>query len=52
MVGQVDPETELFSGRNIIYIYPDLFTAIIGRYDNGILISGFMCNIQVKYFNL
>ena len=52
MVGEVDPETELFSGRNIIYIYPDLLTAIIGRYVNGILISGFMCNIQVKYLHL
>ena len=48
LVGQVDRETELFSGRDVIYIYPDLFTAIIGRYDNGILVSGFMCNIQVS----
>ena len=48
-MGQVDRETELFSGRDVIYIYPDLFTAIIGRYDNGILVSGFMCNIQVKF---
>ena len=49
-MGQVDRETELFSGRNVIYIYPDLFTAIIGRYDNGILVSGFMCNIQVSFY--
>ena len=48
LVGQVDRETELFSGRDVIYIYPDLFTAIIGRYDNGVLVSGFMCNIQVS----
>ena len=47
-MGQVDRETELFSGRDVIYIYPDLFTAIIGRYDNGVLVSGFMCNIQVS----
>ena len=49
LVGQVDRETELFSGRDVIYIYPDLFTTIIGRYDNGILVSGFMCNIQVSF---
>jgi len=51
LVGQVDRETELFSGRDVIYIYPDLFTAIIGRYDNGILVSGFMCNIQDVILN-
>ena len=50
LVGQVDRETELFSGREVIYIYPDLFTAISGRYDNGILVSGFMCNIQASLY--
>ena len=50
LVGQVDRETELFSGRDVIYIYPDLFTTIIGRYDNGILVSGFMCNIKVSLY--
>ena len=51
MVGQIDPETELFSGKDVIYIYPDLYTALIGRYDNGTFISGFMCNIQVFFLN-
>lgn len=45
MVGRVDPETELFSTKDVLYIYPDLQTAIIGRYDNGNLISGFMCTL-------
>ena len=46
MVGKVDPETEQFWGKDIIYIYPDLKTVIIGRFDNGVMISGYMSTIE------
>ena len=34
LVGPVDDETEEFSGRNVLYLYPDLKSAICGRFDS------------------
>ncbi len=34
LVGPVDDETEEFSGRNVFYLYPDLKSAICGRFDS------------------
>jgi histone-lysine N-methyltransferase SETD7 len=45
LVGKVDPETDTFCGKEIIYLYPDLTTAIFGRFVDGQLISGHMCQL-------
>ena len=50
-VGRMDPESETFSGRDVIYIYPDLHTAIIGRYDNGTMILGYMCYLKAAFLD-
>ena len=39
ITGQVDSRGEL-SGDNIAFIYPDLTTAILGRFERGVLVSG------------
>lgn len=46
MLGRVDPETELFCGKGIIFIYPDLETTILCRYENGAMVSGYMCQLE------
>ncbi len=34
LVGPVDDVTDEFCGKNVIYLYPDLKTAIAGRFDS------------------
>ena len=46
MLGKIDPETEEFCGKNVIYIYPDCKMAICGRFSNGTFISGYMHLIE------
>ena len=39
ITGQLDPSGEL-TGDKIAFVYPDLSTAILGRFDRGVLVSG------------
>ena len=39
LTGQLDSRGEM-TGDNIAFIYPDLSTAILGRFDRGVLVSG------------
>ena len=39
LTGPLDSSGD-FTGDNIAYLYPDLTTAILGRFDKGVLISG------------
>ena len=44
MVGEVDTEGEL-TGDTIAFIYPDFRTAIRGKYERGVLVSGRLCRV-------
>ena len=46
MVGELDKESEEFSGRNILYLYPDLTSGIRGRFVDSKLITGQTCTVQ------
>ena len=39
ITGQVDSRGR-FTGDNIAFVYPDMSTAILGRYNDGVLVSG------------
>ena len=51
MVGELDKESEEFSGRNILYLYPDLTSGIIGRFVDSKLITGHTCTVQDSEIN-
>ena len=51
LIGKADPETEMINARDAIYVYPDLQTAIQGRFVDGQLISGKMCSIEDVQIN-
>ena len=46
LIGRADPEMEKINDKDAIYVYPDLHTAIHGRYVDDQLISGEMCSIE------
>ena len=46
LIGKAEPEMEMINDKDAIYVYPDLLTAIKGRYVDGQLISGEMCLIE------
>ena len=46
MVGKLDPENDEFSGKNIIYLYPDLVNGIQGRFVDSKLIAGHICTVK------
>lgn len=46
LIGKAEPEMEMINDKYAIYVYPDLHTAIMGRYVDGQLISGEMCLIE------
>ena len=49
LVGTVDSETEKINGKDVIYVYPDLQTAIQGRFVDGHMVSGQMCSVEDAY---
>ena len=51
MIGKVDPDTEKIYGKDVIYVFPDLYNAIYGRFEDGLLISGEMCTIKEACVN-
>ena len=51
MVGELDKDTNEFNGRNVLYLYPDLTTGIIGRFIDSKLIGGHTCNVQAADVN-
>ena len=51
MIGKVDPDTEKIYGKDVIYVFPDLYNAIYGRFEDGLLISGEMCTIKEAFVN-
>ena len=46
LVGELDEESGEFTGKNIIYLYPDLINGIKGRFLESKLISGYTCRVQ------
>ena len=40
LVGQVCPFTGQFTGDPIAFLYPDLKTAVVGEFQNGVLLHG------------
>ena len=52
LLGPVDPETEEFVGKSVVFIYPDCQTAICGRFAHGTFISGYTCTIESIQINL
>lgn len=46
LVGELDKESGEFTGKNIIYLYPDLINGIKGRFLESKLISGYTCRVQ------
>ena len=51
--GQVDTETGQFTGDNIAYIYPDLLTCLVGKFEQGRLVEGRpSCILEASYGSL
>ena len=38
--GEVDPQTGTFTGPDIAFVYPDLYTCFVGRFEDGKMVSG------------
>ena len=50
--GLVDSETGQFTGDNIAYIYPDLVTCLVGKFEQGRLVEGRpSCILEACYAN-
>ena len=53
LYGQVDSQTGQFTGGDIAYVYPDLLTCVVGKFEQGRLIKGApSCIIDASYGNL
>ena len=51
--GQVDRETSQFTGNKIAYIYPDLLTCLVGKFEQGRMIEGRpSCIVDASYGNI
>lgn len=48
LVGQMDHQGKL-TGDNIAYIYPDFTMAICGKFDDGVLVEGYQCEVLGCY---
>ena len=46
LVGTLDKETEEFSGKNILYLYPDMIWGIEGRFEDSKLKVGQTCIVE------
>ena len=46
LVGTLDSYTEEFSGRDVIYLYPDLINGIQGRFEGSRLVAGYHCRVE------
>ena len=40
-----------FTGDNVAFIYPDLVTAFIGRFDDGRMVAGHKAKVTSEYDN-
>ena len=51
--GQVNSQTGQFTGDNIVYIYPDLLTCLVGKFEGGCLVEARpSCIVEASYGNL
>ena len=51
--GLVDRETGQFTGNEIAYIYPDLLTCLVGKFEQGRMIEGRpSCIVDASYGNI
>ena len=46
LVGELDDESGEFTGKDILYLYPDLLSGIKGRFVESKLISGYTCSVN------
>jgi histone-lysine N-methyltransferase SETD7 len=39
VVGRVDPDDGQISGHDVVYVYPDNYTLLVGNFSKGVLVT-------------
>ena len=46
LVGKLDKESGEFTGKDVLYLYPDLISGIQGQFEDSKLIAGYNCTVE------